>query len=210
MQQIEGLLLWGLTDRRSTPETIGNRIAMHQCISSFLRSLQRQMQRTKPHTLQFDPIRSHPTTPCPVPNNTPRHMNEAKVKRTNIFQNLLQGSKVKGQSMLSNVRIRGGHSRLTETHERRTRSCKRMMKYTMHTRTRHEREVKLNSKESKTKDRMKSMHEEIIYIGASIFMKTTAFMSKSEITYTARSMHALKCGISHAGNYLFGQALRHV
>jgi len=129
---------------------------MHQCISSFLRSLQRQMQRTKPHTLQFDPIRSHPTTPCPVPNNTPRHMNEAKVKRTNIFQNLLQGSKVKGQSMLSNVRIRGGHSRLTETHERRTRSCKRMVKYTMHTRTRHEREVKLNSKESKTKDRMKN------------------------------------------------------
>ena len=99
------------------------------------------MQRTKPHTLQFDPIRSHPTTPCPVPNNTPRHMNEAKVKRTNIFQNLLQGSKVKGQSMLSNVRIRGGHSRLTETHERRTRSFTCMMRYTMHTNTRKEREV---------------------------------------------------------------------
>ena len=134
----------------STPETIGNCIAMHQCISSFLRSLQRQMQRTKPHTLQFDPIRSHPTTPCPVPNNTPRHMNEAKVKRTNIFQNLLQGSKVKGQSMLQCA-----HRGVTVVSRKHMREGPDLLHAHQH--KEGKRGDELSSQESKTKDRMKDM-----------------------------------------------------
>lgn len=85
---------------------------------SILAFLLCEIDAVKPNTLQFDPIRSWPTTPCPVPNKTPPHMNEAKVKRTNIFQNLLQGSKVKGQSMhaSSNVPHQGSqHKRGPET-----------------------------------------------------------------------------------------------